>query len=33
LRANTDTVSLLDVLDILADLYGLTNDLVTDDAS
>lgn len=29
MRSNTDTVSLLDVLDILADFDGLANDLMT----
>jgi hypothetical protein len=32
LRANTDTVALLDVLDILADLYSLADNLVADNA-
>jgi hypothetical protein len=33
LRTDTDTVTLLDVLDVLADLYGLSDDLVTDHTS
>jgi hypothetical protein len=32
LRADTNTVALLDVLDILANLDGFADDLVTDDA-
>jgi hypothetical protein len=32
LRTNTDTVALLNVLDVLADLDGLSDDLVADDA-
>jgi hypothetical protein len=32
LGADTDTRALLDVLDVLSDLYGLANDLVANDA-
>jgi hypothetical protein len=32
LSADTDTVSLLYVLDVLSDFDGLANDLMTDDA-
>jgi hypothetical protein len=33
LRADTDTVALLDVLDVLANLDSFANDFVTNDAS
>jgi hypothetical protein len=32
LRANTDTIALFDVLDVLADLYSLADNLVADNA-